>query len=258
VRGGWNTDRLVRLATRLYALGYDRDWIAMHLFRPFPLEGPASWIDTWHAVRYGPAPGEIRQHLGQDIFCNRGEPVLATVRGVVTYSVDLLGGRVAHVTEPDGSFWYYAHLSGWNDEQIVSGQRVRPGRVIGFCGSSGNARGSPPHLHFGHYAADGRALDPLDDLVRWLRAARARALSTFGRSVHEARARIDVRTMARRFGLDWEPSVRPSSKRVPDFLRLSGCSSLGSGWTLAPLLGPGMTGGVCVIDPATVIGSLGD
>jgi murein DD-endopeptidase MepM/ murein hydrolase activator NlpD len=41
---------------------------------------------------------------------------------------------------------YYAHL----DKQYVQeGQYVRKGQVIGTVGNTGNARTTPPHLHFG-------------------------------------------------------------------------------------------------------------
>jgi murein DD-endopeptidase MepM/ murein hydrolase activator NlpD len=62
------------------------------------------------------------------------------------------------VTRPTrGESHYYAHL----DRQLVTaGTYVKEGDLIGLVGSSGNARGSAPHLHFGIYTAGG-AVDPL-------------------------------------------------------------------------------------------------
>ncbi len=60
---------------------------------------------------------------------------------------------------PEGKDYtlYYAHL----DEQIVSnGQSVQKGDTLGLMGNTGNARSTPPHLHFGIYARGG-AVDPL-------------------------------------------------------------------------------------------------
>lgn len=137
---------------------------------PFIIAGPASWTDTWGAPRFG--PGSLRrQHEGQDVFCRYGDPVLASERGYVEFDEGGLGGKVARLHRPDGSYWYYAHLSAWNERDLISGDSVVPGDVIGYCGNSGNAIGSPPHVHFGLYRSDGEAINPVSDLVRWLRTA---------------------------------------------------------------------------------------
>jgi len=52
---------------------------------------------------------------------------------------------------------YYAHLDDYAD--IRRGQLVAPGDVLGFVGNTGNAKGTPPHLHYGIYAGGG-ALNP--------------------------------------------------------------------------------------------------
>ena len=142
-------------------------------FAPFIIAGPASWTDTWGAPRSG--PGSLaRRHEGQDVFCRYGDPVLASERGHVEFDEGGLGGKVARLHRADGSYWYYAHLSAWNTRDVASGDRVGPGDVIGYCGNSGNAIGSPPHVHFGLYGSNGRAINPVTDLVRWLRAAEGR------------------------------------------------------------------------------------
>ena len=68
-----------------------------------------------------------------------------------------LGGRQVWVLGPAGQRHYYAHLDGYAD--VHAGMRVAPGRVLGYVGDSGNARGTPPHLHYGVYEAGG-ALNP--------------------------------------------------------------------------------------------------
>lgn len=137
---------------------------------PFIIAGPASWTNTWGAPRFGPG-SSTRQHEGQDVFCRYGDPVLASESGYVEFDEGGLGGKVARLHRADGSYWYYAHLSAWNSRDFASGDRVARGDVIGYCGSSGNAAGSSPHVHFGFYGSDGRAIDPMTYLVGWLRAA---------------------------------------------------------------------------------------
>jgi murein DD-endopeptidase MepM/ murein hydrolase activator NlpD len=100
-----------------------------------------------------------RQHEGVDIFAKRGTPVLSATDGVVTRVAEGgLGGRVVWVWNPArGLRLYYAHL----DEQHVStGARVRSGDVLGTVGNTGNARTTPPHLHFGIYERGSGAIDP--------------------------------------------------------------------------------------------------
>jgi peptidoglycan LD-endopeptidase LytH len=111
--------------------------------------------------RFGdPRDGGSRDHQGVDIFAPRGTPVLAAADGWVTGATEnRLGGKVVWVWNPaSGEALYYAHL----DRQEVSpGARVRAGDVIGRVGNTGNARGTPPHLHFGIYEPGQGAVDPL-------------------------------------------------------------------------------------------------
>ena len=47
------------------------------------------------------------------------------------------------------------------DEQLVEpGQWVEPGDVVGRVGNTGNARTTPPHLHFAIYAEGQGPIDP--------------------------------------------------------------------------------------------------
>lgn len=100
----------------------------------------------------------VRSHEGVDIFAPLRAPALAAAPGTVTrVTLNNLGGKVAFL-RPDGKDYnlYYAHL----DEQTVAeGTTVKTGDTIGLIGTTGNARGGPPHLHFGIYTASG-AVDP--------------------------------------------------------------------------------------------------
>jgi len=132
---------------------------------PMPVEGVAAArvADTWHAAR-----GAGRRHEGVDIFASRGTVVRSTTRGVVvSLREGGLGGRQAWVLGPARQRHYYAHLDDWAPE-LAQGDVVWPGDPLGTVGNSGNARGTPPHLHYGIYA-DAGPIDPLP----LLRAAEA-------------------------------------------------------------------------------------
>lgn len=124
---------------------------------PVPVEGvPASRVaDTWGAPR-----GRDRRHQGVDIFAPRGTVVRSTTRGVVvSVREGGLGGRQVWVLGPARQRHYYAHLDTWA-EGLAAGDVVWPGDALGGVGNSGNARGTPTHLHYGVYGDTG-ALDPL-------------------------------------------------------------------------------------------------
>lgn len=127
---------------------------------PIPVSGvdAVDLVDTWAAAR-----GGDRSHEGIDIFAERGTPVVSTTRGVVGAVRERgLGGRHVWVRGPGLENHYYAHLDDWA-EGLAAGDVVLPGDVLGYVGDSGNARGTPPHLHYGIYD-EGGALDPLPRL----------------------------------------------------------------------------------------------
>ena len=111
--------------------------------------------DTWDAQR-----SEKRRHEGQDIFAPRGSEILSATEGIVlSIGENNLGGRTVSVLGAGGRIYYYAHLEGYAPGLAV-GDRVDTTTVLGYVGTSGNARGTPPHLHFGVYQPAG-AINPL-------------------------------------------------------------------------------------------------
>jgi peptidoglycan LD-endopeptidase LytH len=110
--------------------------------------------NTWHAAR-----GE-RRHEGQDIFAPRGTPILSATEGyVVKIGPNNLGGQTVSVIGAGGRIYYYAHLDSYATN-LFEGDYVTRQTVLGYVGTTGNADGTPPHLHFGVYARGG-ALNPL-------------------------------------------------------------------------------------------------
>ncbi|MGS1078296.1 M23 family metallopeptidase [Pseudoxanthomonas beigongshangi] len=127
---------------------------------PVPVQGVAA-RDI--AATFGAPRGADRQHAGVDIFARRGTPVRSSTRGVITSIRDSgLGGRQVWVLGPGLERYYYAHLDDWAPD-LDSGDVVAAGTPLGTVGSTGNAKGTPPHLHFGIYTRDG-AQDPLPRL----------------------------------------------------------------------------------------------
>jgi len=82
-------------------------------------------------------------------MAERGTPVLAVSDGeIVRVHSNRLGGKVLYLRSPDGEYdFYYAHLNGYA-EGVEVGMQVQQGDVIGYVGNTGNARRTPPHLHF--------------------------------------------------------------------------------------------------------------
>lgn len=117
-----------------------------------PLAAPNAFSDTWGAPRSGG-----RSHQGVDMFAAYGAPLYAVTSGTVRLSNSALGGLSIHLTGDDGDRYYYAHLS---DTFVGSGQRVVAGQHIGANGNSGNARSTPPHLHWQYHPGGGAAVNP--------------------------------------------------------------------------------------------------
>jgi murein DD-endopeptidase MepM/ murein hydrolase activator NlpD len=111
----------------------------------FPVYGPSSYTDTFQAFR-GDVPGNW--HHGDDIFAPLGAPVLAVAKGTV-FSVGWndVGGNRLWLLDGQGNQFYYAHLSAYTP-LAVNNAHVAAGAVLGFVGNTGDAEGTPYHLHF--------------------------------------------------------------------------------------------------------------
>lgn len=111
--------------------------------------------------RSDPFSGEQAFHTGVDICAPIGTAVRVTADGVVSHA-EYAGryGRLVVVDHGSGVETFYAHLSRID---IVSGQEVRRGDVIGALGRSGRVTG--PHLHY-ELRQGGNPVNPYSSLVR--------------------------------------------------------------------------------------------
>jgi murein DD-endopeptidase MepM/ murein hydrolase activator NlpD len=111
----------------------------------FPVYGPSSFGDTFGAFR-GDVAGQW--HHGDDIFAPLGAPILACADGTV-FSVGWndVGGNRLWLRDSQGNEFYYAHLSAFTP-LARNGMHVKAGEMLGFVGNTGDAQGTPTHLHF--------------------------------------------------------------------------------------------------------------
>ena len=123
-----------------------------------PVRGHRSFVDTWGA----PRPGG-RRHLGVDVFAARGTPVVANVAGVIEHRPGSVAGLAYYLHGDDGNTYYGSHL----DVLIARPGRVQRGAVLGRVGTTGNARGTPPHLHFEVKQGGRRSVNPYPTVARW-------------------------------------------------------------------------------------------
>jgi murein DD-endopeptidase MepM/ murein hydrolase activator NlpD len=162
---------LVEGAAQLEAAGVPHEQAVRAVFGRFPVHGASRWSDDWYFPRW--TGSTFRHHQGLDMFAAYGTPVAAPVDGIARVGSNTLGGLTVQVHEPDGTYWYLAHLSGIAPG-LVDGQAVTAGQVVGFVGDSGNARGGAPHLHFGVYPQGGPAAPPKPAVDAWVLEGAAR------------------------------------------------------------------------------------
>ena len=139
----------------------------------FPVFGTAAFGNTFGAFR---ADVHGKWHHGEDLVAPEGTPLLAVADGSL-FSVGWndIGGWRLWLRDDAGNEFYYAHLSAYSP-LAIAGKRVKAGDVLGFVGSTGDAEGGVPHLHFEihpaallQYGYDG-AVAPYPFLIAWRRA----------------------------------------------------------------------------------------
>ena len=160
----------------------------------FPIYGDSSFSDTWGAPR-----ATTGRHQGTDIFGALGAPVLAVADGTL-FSVgwNKIGGWRLWLRDRQGNQFYYAHLAAYT-AATREGAEVKAGQVIGLNGNSGDAQGTPFHVHFEIHPVGllplgyvGGAVNPVPYLSAWRR----------------------VQDVSFAVGLGWAPPI-PSSATAP-------------------------------------------
>ena len=116
-----------------------------------------SYEDSWMFERNF---GGKRGHEGTDLFPVSARrdyyPVVSMTDGMVEAIGWLTkGGYRIGVRAPGGGYFYYAHLSSY-EEDFTPGDRVQAGEILGFMGNTGYGQEGtserfPVHLHLGIY-----------------------------------------------------------------------------------------------------------
>lgn len=95
------------------------------------------WYEPW---------GDSGVHKGIDIFATKATPVISASYGLVLFKGTIgIGGKVIMVLGPKWKIHYYAHL---RDYKTQFASLVKPGSPLATVGTTGNAQGKPPHLHY--------------------------------------------------------------------------------------------------------------
>jgi murein DD-endopeptidase MepM/ murein hydrolase activator NlpD len=124
----------------------------------WPIHGP---LRSSFGRRTDPFSGEGAFHTGVDIAATSGTMVKVTADGTVA-SAGWSGayGRLVVVDHGGGMHTWYAHLSRID---VIPGQEVRRGQIVGASGSSGRA--TSPHLHY-EVRQNGTPINPYVFLAR--------------------------------------------------------------------------------------------
>lgn len=151
---GLNPSQTVDFATA-QALGLvpSLESLGLPTIQVFPVQGRCSFSNTWQEAR------GTRLHEGVDIIAPKGNLIYAVVDGTITkvYNNASLTGNGVRLTQPDGTYFFYAHLD-TIAPNITVGTAVKAGQILGTNGATGNT--TTPHLHFEVHPRGGAAIDP--------------------------------------------------------------------------------------------------
>ena len=90
--------------------------------------------------------GRSVTHKGVDIFAAEGTSLISSTKGIVLSAGEISrGGKYILVLGPKWRLHYYAHL---HSIETRKWSFLSRGELIGKVGTSGNARGKSPHLHY--------------------------------------------------------------------------------------------------------------
>ena len=121
----------------------------------------SGWLSSYYGIRKDPFTGLPAEHKGIDFAGKKGDQVIATGAGVVSWAGELYGyGQMIEIDHGDGFKTRYGH----NETLLVEvGDVVDKGQRIADMGSSGRSTG--PHVHY-EILKNGRQINPLKYVYR--------------------------------------------------------------------------------------------
>ena len=133
------------------------------------LTSPGTGEVRWPILNFtkGRGLGDSGYHQGVDLLAPGGTTLYAAAAGVVKVSQESHGGygvavTIEHVVGGQRVSTLYGHMT-YGSRQVVSGQTVEAGQLIGLVGSTGSSTAN--HLHF-EVRINGSIVDPW----AWLQA----------------------------------------------------------------------------------------
>lgn len=117
-------------------------------------------VGSMFGYRRDPFTRRAKFHSGVDIKARWGDPVGASQTGVVKFAGWYHGyGQIVIIDHGGGITTHYAHLSSFD---VVVGDRVERGVIVGRAGSTGRA--TSPHLHY-EVRTDGNPVNPFQTIA---------------------------------------------------------------------------------------------
>lgn len=124
---------------------------------------PGSGEVRWPVLNFTLGRGlwDSGYHQGVDLLAPAGTPIYAAAAGVVRVSQESFGGygvaiTIDHVVGGQQVSTLYGHMT-YGSRQVVAGQSVAAGQLIGLVGSTGSSTAN--HLHFETHIG-GTVVDP--------------------------------------------------------------------------------------------------
>ncbi len=127
--------------------------------KPIPdLKCPVSGYSYAASPDWGAPRDSGGWHAGHDMFADPPTPVVAVEGGQAEYAYGTVAGFYVLLRADSGNVYYYAHLAQHDDSNLKDPnypmkdsvkKRVEVGEKVGTVSNTGNAKDTPPHLHFG-------------------------------------------------------------------------------------------------------------